>query len=201
MDRARKLALFEKMVATDKRVESKGASMRYTSANGNMFSFLPKSGNAAIRLPKALRDAFIKKYRAKPSVQYGAVMREYVEVPESLLRNTAELAKFFAQSVDYALSLEAKATTRNRTAKKQAARKKAARKKAAKKAAAKRTAKKSAKQSAKKTAKQSAKKVAAKRTAKKSQVKKKSPSKKTAAKQKTAAKKTPRRPTKKAKRR
>lgn len=196
MDRARKLALFEKMVATDKRVESKGASMRYTSANGNMFSFLPKSGNAAIRLPKALRDAFIKKYRAKPSVQYGAVMREYVEVPESLLKNTAELAKFFARSVDYALSLEAKATTRNRTAKKQAARKKAA-----KKAAAKRTAKKAAKQSAKKTAKQSAKKVAAKRTAKKSQVKKKSPSKKTAAKQKTAAKKTPRRPTKKAKRR
>jgi hypothetical protein len=178
MDRAKKLALFEKMVATDRRVESKGASMRYTSANGNMFSFLPKSGNAAIRLPKAQRDAFIKKYRAKPSVQFGAVMREYVEVPESLLKKTAELAKFFARSVDYALSLEAKATTRNRTAKKQVARKKAA----------------------KNAAKKSAKKVARKIT-KKSQVKKKSPNKKTAPKQKTAAKKAPRRPTKKAKQR
>ena len=168
MNRAEKLALYEKLVATSKRATSKGASMRYTSANGNMFSFLPKRGNAAIRLPDAARAAFIKKYRAKPSVQFGAVMREYVEVPEALLKKTAELAKFFALSVEYAYSLVPKATTRNKTEKRQRAREKAARKSAKKKVAKKKVAKK--KVAKKKVAK---KKVAKKKVAKKKVAKKK----------------------------
>jgi hypothetical protein len=188
MNREEKLALYEKLVATSKRAMSKGASMRYTSANGNMFSFLPKRGNAAIRLPDAARAAFIKKYRAKPSVQFGAVMKDYVEVPEALLKKTAELAKFFALSVEYAYSLVPKATTRNKTEKRQRARDKAARKSAKKTAAKKTAAKKTAakKTAAKKTA---AKKTAAKKTATKKTATKKTATKKTAAK-KTAAKKT-----------
>lgn len=38
-----KVALYERLVATDPRVERKGVTMPYTSVNGHMFSFLTKS--------------------------------------------------------------------------------------------------------------------------------------------------------------
>ena len=39
---AEKVELYNKLVATIPAVERKGASMPYTSLNGNMFSFLDK---------------------------------------------------------------------------------------------------------------------------------------------------------------
>ena len=141
MDRAEKLRLYEKLIATNRRAERKGATMPYTSANGNMFSFLPKTGRVALRLPTAEREAFLKKYRTKLSVQYGAVMKEYVEVPDSLLKKTSELAKVFAVSVSYAHGLKAKPTTRKKKATKGASAKRGAKKKkAARKAVTKRKA-------------------------------------------------------------
>ena len=43
---------------------------------------------------------------------YGAVMPEYVAVPDDLLAKTAQLKKYFDQSVEYASSLRAKPTTK-----------------------------------------------------------------------------------------
>jgi hypothetical protein len=120
MDRAERLRLYEKLIATNEQVERKGATMPYTSANGNMFSFLPKTGRVALRLPAGERETFLKKYRTKLSVQYGAVMEEYVEVPDNLLAKTAVLAKLFALSVAYAHGLKAKPTARKKTATKKA---------------------------------------------------------------------------------
>jgi hypothetical protein len=71
-------------------------------------------------LPAGEREAFLKKYRTKLSVQYGVVMKEYVEVPDSLLKKTAELAKVFAVSVAYVNGLKAKPTTRKKPTTKQA---------------------------------------------------------------------------------
>jgi|GEM_PF-733237 len=50
--------------------------------------------------------------------QYGAVMKEYVRVPASLLQNTRALAKYLDVSYRYACSLKPKPTTKKTTAKK-----------------------------------------------------------------------------------
>jgi hypothetical protein len=111
---AEAVALYEKLIATRRGVERKGASLPYTSLNGNMFSLLTKSGALALRLPPLERQAFLRKYKAKLCEQYGVVMKEYVEVPPSLLRRTRELKTFFDASFDYASSLKPKPTKRTK---------------------------------------------------------------------------------------
>ncbi len=117
-----KLVLYEKLVATQPQVERKGAAMPYTSVNGNMFSFLTKEGCLALRLPEEEREEFLKKYKTKLCEQHGRVMKEYVEVPDSLLKKTAQLKPFFARSFEYVSSLKAK-PTKKKTAKKKASKK------------------------------------------------------------------------------
>src|SRR5262245_50373356 len=116
-DYAEKVQLYEKLVATNPKVERKGDTMPYTSVNGNMFSVLAKDGKLGLRLPEEERTAFIKKYRTKLFEQYGTVMKEYVEVPEALLRKTSELKKFFVLSYGYTSSLRPKPTTKKKTKK------------------------------------------------------------------------------------
>jgi hypothetical protein len=45
---------------------------------------------------------------------YGAVMKEYVAVPDGVLGKTKELQKYVAASHDYAKSLKAKPTKKKR---------------------------------------------------------------------------------------
>lgn len=118
---------FEAMVATQPGIKVKGAASRYTSMNGNMFAFVTKEGAIALRFGDEERDAFMKKHKTGPVIQYDAVMRGYVEVPPALLRRKQDLARYFAASVAYAKTLPAKPTTRKPAAKK-AATKKAAKK-------------------------------------------------------------------------
>ena len=109
--------LYEKLVATNPKVERKGATMPYTSVNGHMFSLLTKEGRLALRLPAEARDAFLKKYKTKLCEQYGVVMKEYVEVPDALLKKTQELKKYFDQSYAYVSSLKPKPTMRKKPGK------------------------------------------------------------------------------------
>src|ERR1700736_6683923 len=110
--RSDKLALYEKLVATNPNVERKGATVPYTSVNGHMFSYLSKEGKLALRLPAAEREAFLKKYKARLCEAYGIVQPEYVEVPDSLLSSTRELKRFFDCSYAYVSSLKPKPTTK-----------------------------------------------------------------------------------------
>ena len=105
-----KLKLYDKLVAAFPEVERKGASMPYTSVNGNMFSFLNPEGELALRLPADEREAFLVKYKTKLFTAHGTVMKEYVHVPAALLSKTTELKKHFAVSLAYAASLKKKAT-------------------------------------------------------------------------------------------
>jgi hypothetical protein len=109
-----KLALYEKLVATFPTVERKGATVPYTSVNGNMFSYLSKADVLALRLPENMREAFLKKYKAKLCTQYGIVQKEYVEVPEALLKKTPELKPYFAASLEYAQGLKAKPSAKKK---------------------------------------------------------------------------------------
>lgn len=105
------LDLYEKLVATSPGIGRKGATVPYTSLNGNMFSFINKEGSLGIRLPAESREPFLKKYRTTLVTAYGMVMKEYVAVPEDLLKNTKELAPYFRMSVEYVKSLKPKPTT------------------------------------------------------------------------------------------
>jgi len=111
MTYAEKLALYEKLVATNKEVQRRGDTMPYTSLNGNMFSLLTKEGTLILRLDPKSQAAFLKKYESQLPEQYGAVLSEYVEVPDALLPKTRELKKYFNLSYKYAASLKAKPTT------------------------------------------------------------------------------------------
>ena len=79
----------------------KGAKNAYTSLNGHMFSFMDETGELALRLPKEEREAFLVKHKTRLSVQYNTVMKEYVVVPEAMLKNTRRLATVFAMSLEY----------------------------------------------------------------------------------------------------
>jgi hypothetical protein len=114
---AASVALYDALLATNPEIERKGAAMPYTSVNGNMFSLLTPDGTLALRLPANDREAFLKRYETALCQQYGAVMKEYVRVPASLLQNTRALAKYLDVSYRYACSLKPKPTTKKTTAK------------------------------------------------------------------------------------
>jgi hypothetical protein len=114
---AEALESYEKLVATNDKLDRKGATVPYTSVNGHMFSLIRKDGALGLRLPDEVRVAFLKKYKTKLFETYGAVMKEYVEVPATLLKNTKELQPYFTVSYEYVKSLKPKPTTRPRGAK------------------------------------------------------------------------------------
>jgi len=103
---ADKLELYEKLVATNPKVERKGAANPYTSLNGHMFTYLDPAGFVALRLDKDEITEFMKKYKTPQPVSYGVVKKEYVTVPDSLLKNTKELQKYFEWSYRYVESLK-----------------------------------------------------------------------------------------------
>lgn len=140
------LELYEKLVASNPKVERKGKTTPYTSLNGHMFSFITAEHQMALRLSAEDREAFLKKYKSAICEQHGRVMKEYVLIPNSLLTKTAELSEYFDLSFAYVDSLKPKPTTRpKKKGAKKATKKKAAGKKAVKKkAASRKTAKKKA---------------------------------------------------------
>jgi TfoX/Sxy family transcriptional regulator of competence genes len=109
-----KLELFDKLIAIRPEIERKGANNAYAAVNGNMFLLIQADGVLAIRLPENAREEFLKKYKAKLHEAYGAVMKEYVAVPDGVLGKTKELQRYVATSYDYAKSLKVKPTKKSR---------------------------------------------------------------------------------------
>jgi TfoX/Sxy family transcriptional regulator of competence genes len=106
--------LYEALIATLPDVERKGDANPYTALNGNMFTLLHQSQTLAIRLPAEERENFLKKYKTTLFEAYGAVMKEYVRVPDDLLGKAGELRKYLAISYEYAKTLKPKPTTRKK---------------------------------------------------------------------------------------
>jgi TfoX/Sxy family transcriptional regulator of competence genes len=112
---AEKIALYEKLLATIPDIERKGADNPYTSLNGNMFSLLHSpEGRLALRLSEKDRDQFLKKYKTSLFEAYGVVMKEYVAVPDRLLKKTRELQRYLELSYAYAGTLKPKPTKKSR---------------------------------------------------------------------------------------
>lgn len=88
----------------------KGARNPYTSHNGHMYSFINAAGGMALRLSDELRVEFLDRYDSGPVMSYGSVMRGYVTVPETLLADTAELARWLRRSRTWIATLAPKPT-------------------------------------------------------------------------------------------
>ena len=86
----------------------KGKSMLYTSANGYMFSQLNKAGQVGIRLSKEDRQEFYSLYPNDPFESYGAIMKQHVLVPSSLLEDTVQLSQWLNKGFQYVNTLKSK---------------------------------------------------------------------------------------------
>ena len=110
-----KVVLYDKLIATHPDIECKGDANPYTALNGNMFTLLHQSQTLAIRLPAEEREKFLKEYKTTLFEAYGAVMKEYVRVPDSLLAKTGELRKHLEISYNYAKTLKPKPTAKKKS--------------------------------------------------------------------------------------
>ena len=103
-----KLEAYKKLIESNPKIELKGATIPYTSFNGHMFSYFEKDGTFGLRLPDKVRDEFLKKYKTTLFVSYGIIKKEYVLVPDKLLKNTKEFKPYFDISFEYVKSLKTK---------------------------------------------------------------------------------------------
>ena len=105
---AEKLDLYNTLIATHPKIERKGAVHPYTSLNGHMFTYLDQTGTMGLRLPPGEVEKFLKKYKTALFKSYGVVKKDYVTVPDALLKNTKELKKYLEISYEYVATLKPK---------------------------------------------------------------------------------------------
>jgi len=75
-----------------------------------MFTFLSKDGIMGLRLSENDRAAFREKFKSELMVQHGRTMKEYVQVPNTLLENTELLSTYLISSYEYVTTLKPKPT-------------------------------------------------------------------------------------------
>ncbi|MEL6810855.1 MAG: hypothetical protein AAFP76_05925 [Bacteroidota bacterium] len=100
------LDIYDQLVAMNPKFERLGKTMPYTAANTHMFSLLNKAGELGIRLSAASQEKFKKEHDSTIFKSYGAVMRDYVLVPESMLHDLELLSKYLDESYEYVMSLK-----------------------------------------------------------------------------------------------
>ena len=102
------LERYDHLIHERPHLERKGVGLPYTSVNGHMFTFLSAEGVLGLRLPTEQREEFLKKWDTSLFVAHGAVLKEYVVVPDELFRNTGEVLKYVDLSYRYAVGLKPK---------------------------------------------------------------------------------------------
>jgi hypothetical protein len=103
-----KLKIYDELVSKCQRFERKGKTMPYTSVNGHMFSLLNKTGEIGIRFSKEVQEKYIEEFGTTIFKSYNAIMHGYVLIPENMLEDLDNVAKYLDESYDYVMSLEPK---------------------------------------------------------------------------------------------
>ena len=106
--RSEKLQIYDQLVAKCSRFERKGKTMPYTSANGYMFSLFNKDCQIGIRFAKETQQKYIMKLETSTYLSYGAIMKGYILIPDHMLSDLDNLAKYLDESYDYVMSLDPK---------------------------------------------------------------------------------------------
>jgi hypothetical protein len=97
------------------KVERKGKNNPYTSLNGHMFTFIDKKNEyLAIRLSPEDQKAFVEEFKTRPVIQYNSVMNGYVEVPESLFEEKAEVFEWLDKSHAFISGIKPKPSKKNK---------------------------------------------------------------------------------------
>ena len=109
-----RLEAYDRLIAARLDIQRKGVTSPYTSVNGHMFTYLNKAGSLGLRLPKEEREAFLDKYNTALFESYGAVMKEYVTVPDDLLQDTEALVRYLDVSYEYVKALKPKPTKKKK---------------------------------------------------------------------------------------
>ncbi len=103
-----KLKIYDALVAKCTRFERKGKTMPYTSANGYMFSLFNKAGEIGIRFSKEVQKKYIEEFDSSLYKSHNAIMHGYVLIPEKMLKDLDQIARYLDESYDYVMSLEPK---------------------------------------------------------------------------------------------
>ncbi|AUP81036.1 hypothetical protein [Flavivirga eckloniae] len=103
-----KLKIYDQLIDKCPRFERKGKTMPYTSANGHMFSLFNKDCEIGIRFSKEVQEKYIQEFNSSIYKSYGAVMKGYVLIPEHMLEDLDDVARYLNESYDYVMSLEPK---------------------------------------------------------------------------------------------
>lgn len=108
MTREDVLLIYDQAVAQCPDFERKGKTMPYTSANGHMFSQLNKEGQLGIRFSKEVQKSYMEALETGYFYSYGATMKGYICVPESVLSDISQVSSYLKESYAYVMSLEPK---------------------------------------------------------------------------------------------
>jgi len=102
-------ATFENSLPSDKKVERKQMfGMPCAFVNGNMFCGVFQE-TIMVRLNEDTRNYWIEKNKAKLfEPMRGRPMKEYIEVPASVLKDASKLKALIQESFDYSITLKPK---------------------------------------------------------------------------------------------
>ena len=89
-----RLQIFDDIVELCPGIERKGKTMPYTSANGYMFSLLNKDAELGFRFHKEDCKIFMEKHQTGIFKSHGAIMKDYVLIPENMLQEKELLADY-----------------------------------------------------------------------------------------------------------
>ena len=103
-----RLKIYDELVAKCSRFERKGKTMPYTSANGHMFSLLNKAGELGFRYSKEVQKKYMEELNTTLFKSYNAIMHGYILIPDHMLNDLDNLAKYLDESYDYVMSLDPK---------------------------------------------------------------------------------------------
>ncbi len=103
-----KLKIYDDLVSKCPRFERKGKTMAYTSANGYMFSLFNKAGEVGIRFSNEVQKKYIEEFNSTIYKSYNSIMHGYVLIPDEMLEDLNNVAKYLDESYDYVMSLEPK---------------------------------------------------------------------------------------------
>ena len=112
------LAAYEAVVGEYPVLKVKGKAKRYTSMNGNMFTFLDKEGGLNFRLSEDQKKAYNTEHGTSDVIQHNCVMHGYVKATPAIYGDPVRLEGLFARSYDHARTLKPKPTSKKPKTKK-----------------------------------------------------------------------------------
>ena len=103
-----KLKTYDELVAKCPKFDRKGKTVPYTSANGYMFSILNKDGELGIRFSKEVQKKYMEEWGTTYFKSHNATMQGYVLIPDRMMEDLDQLAKYLNEAYEYVMGLEPK---------------------------------------------------------------------------------------------